>query len=119
MAALLLVFVLAWVIKTFILDPRKTAISVYFITDQRVVIASKKLSRELKDFDLEDLLPIKLEKDKSGSGSISFAVPDQRYKNRAHPLSLYSESFEAIEDVDRVFLILEGAVRSREQARKK
>ena len=118
MAALLPVFVLAWVIKTFILDPRKTATSVYFITDQRVIIASRSTGLQIKEFDLEDLPPVKMEKDQSGSGSISFAMPGQKYKNHANPLSLYSEGFEAVGDVDRVFLILESAARSRMQANK-
>lgn len=118
MAAILFIMALTWAVNAFILEPRKTATAVYYITDQRAVIASRNPGLEITSFDLKKLPPLKIERDKSGNGAIRFARPYKKFKDQAALFSLYLEGFEGIEDVDRVYMILESAARSRVPADK-
>lgn len=102
------------IIGRFFVDSFQRSRTVYGITDQRVLIVSGLMSKELKSMPLRTLSEVSLRERRTGSGSIVFGRTNDMYGTRYGTLwpgmrSRVSPEFELIKNVRNVYEILKEA----------
>jgi len=104
----------------FFVDSYLRSRTIYGVTDQRVIILSGLMSREVKSISLEGLMEMSLVEHSDRSGSITFGP--------ANPMSTvwagtawpgmgkkFSPAFDLVEDVRRVYNIIRDAQKAKPQ----
>jgi len=110
-------FVLAglyMMIGRFFVDARQRMATHYAVTDQRAIIISGMLSRQVKSLSLRTLSDVSITEKSSGTGSITFGAVPPFYgwlAGTSWPgMSMYTApAFESIPNVRQVYDLLRGA----------
>jgi hypothetical protein len=101
----------------FIVDARQRANTLYGVTDERIIILSGLLSRNVKSLNLRTLTDVSMDQRANGSGTITFGPASPLGSWGATGMSGFSRvpmppSFEMIPDVRRVYEIIRDAQRT-------